>query len=334
MYLWVRPGVVELQDRYQSEKFDYSGHFPTAHRIGFSSSNGAIFVMFPAILVLWLLTGQFRAEQAAGPGSDLAQDRNLSALVASVAAQHDSVGRATFSPDGESFYFTVKEAGGQSQIFMVRNVGGQWTSLSPLSGENADMDPSVSPDGSRLVFASDRNRPDGVALTGNATALWMRLRTGEGWGEPQLLVAATPRDRRITRLAHRSDGSVCFQSQSWDYYETDFLCAAWTGSTYGRPTADYFLESWREQMLPEGVFFQGGVLSNDGDELVLEVAVKNGPNARLNDDLWISRRSDAGWTQPEPLPSSVNTPESEIMAAFAPGNQVLLARAASRYVVH
>ncbi|EIM03188.1 MULTISPECIES: PD40 domain-containing protein [Rhodanobacter] len=76
-------------------------------------------------------------------------------------------GAAAFTPDGATVYFM---RGTDSFTLMESHcVGGRWSTprVAPFSGRWRDLDPAMAPDGSYLVFAS--NRPvaaGGAALDG------------------------------------------------------------------------------------------------------------------------------------------------------------------------
>src|SRR5579864_1197700 len=74
-----------------------------------------------------------------------------------------------FTPDGKTVFFTRGNASG-SVIMVSTLVGGRWTAptIAPFSGKWNDLEATMSPDGSFLVFASNRPAVDGgAALDGN-----------------------------------------------------------------------------------------------------------------------------------------------------------------------
>ncbi|MDX1389003.1 MAG: hypothetical protein R3344_07420, partial [Acidobacteriota bacterium] len=86
------------------------------------------------------------------------------------------------SPDGTELYFSaqVGERGNFTAIVVTRLVDGAWTrpEVAPFSGQNLDIEPHISPDGSKLFFASNR---------GGNMDIWVVDRDGDGWGEPRNL---------------------------------------------------------------------------------------------------------------------------------------------------
>jgi Tol biopolymer transport system component len=92
---------------------------------------------------------------------------------------------AAFMPDGKTCYFTIKSPSTISTNVMVicesHLENGKWSepTIAPFSGRYKDFSPSISPDGNKLFFVS--NRP----VNGKPTIdLWVVERNGNGWREP------------------------------------------------------------------------------------------------------------------------------------------------------
>ena len=97
----------------------------------------------------------------------------------------------TFSPDGNTTFFTRSTAN-WGAIVESHLVNGHWTqpALAPFSSEWPDASPAMSPDGSYLVFES--NRPaiplaslpkGGEVIPRVASDLWRVDRVGTGWSK-------------------------------------------------------------------------------------------------------------------------------------------------------
>lgn len=100
-----------------------------------------------------------------------------------------------FTPDGDTVYF-MRGTDNGAVIVESHRVDGRWSApvAAPFSGHWRDGDPAMAPDGSFLVFAS--NRPaakDGPAIdavrkgqrvVGQGMNLWRVDRQGNGWSEP------------------------------------------------------------------------------------------------------------------------------------------------------
>ena len=102
---------------------------------------------------------------------------------------HD--GTATFSPDGQSMYFTRNSYSGKAsndvvrlQLYSAKAKGENWTDVQKLpfnSEEFASCHPSLSTDGSRLYFASDR--PGGFG----GMDIYVSKNENGSWSEPMNL---------------------------------------------------------------------------------------------------------------------------------------------------
>ena len=99
---------------------------------------------------------------------------------------------ATFTPDGNTVYFSKSDPG-FNRITIVRShrQQGRWTTpeVAPFSGLWKDTDPFVSPDGSKLFFIS--NRPtDGTRVPRKDYDIWYVERADHSendWGEARHL---------------------------------------------------------------------------------------------------------------------------------------------------
>lgn len=106
-------------------------------------------------------------------------------------------GSPTFSPDGNTLFFT-RSAAHWTVILESHRLNGQWgrPELAAFSGEWPDSSPAMSPDGSYIVFQSTRpkiplteaTRPKpGQPVPGLVSNLWRVDRTASGWSEPHRL---------------------------------------------------------------------------------------------------------------------------------------------------
>ncbi len=87
----------------------------------------------------------------------------------------------TFSADGDTVLLTRMTEAGDSDLFMASRSGDAWTqprSLAELNTIDNELAPSLSADGDRLYFASDR--PGGKG----GLDLWIAVREGDRWQLP------------------------------------------------------------------------------------------------------------------------------------------------------
>jgi len=208
----------------------------------------------------------------------------------------------TVTPDGRELFFTVVLGNYErSAIVTAReNADGAWgePEVASFSGRHKDLEPALSPDGSRLYFASYRPR-EGEGPAREDTDLWAVERTEDGWGEPFRLPAPV-----------NSDGSEFFPTVTRDgtlYFTRDGEGGA-SALFRARPTAD---GGWGEpERLPAQVNagdaqFNGWV---DPDERFVVFGAFGLDDSRGSADYYVSfRDDDDAWVGPINLGDTINT---------------------------
>lgn len=151
----------------------------------------------------------------------------LSALLVAAAAhatdpwqQADDASPA-FAPDGRSVVFSRGD-GAQRHLYVAERGKADWmpATPAPFSASWMDLEPAMAPDGSYLVFASNRpSHSDGAALDGyfmgkprpgRGGNLWRVDRTAQGWGAPERLPDTINDGNAIFSPALAADGSLYF----------------------------------------------------------------------------------------------------------------------------
>jgi len=142
----------------------------------------------------------------------------------------------TFAPDGKTVYLANNGA-----ICLAQRVGDRWTKPIPISitGKYKDWDPTLTPDGKRLLFVSNRPyvAPDGSTRTGS-NHLWMSQLGPNGvWSEPQHLDSPVNEFGFVNYGPSISaSGTICFCSRDRDGNKGmhAYLCR-WKGDRYDTP---------------------------------------------------------------------------------------------------
>jgi Tol biopolymer transport system component len=195
----------------------------------------------------------------------------------------------TFMPDGKTVYMANNGA-----ICLSKKVGDGWTKPIPISftGKNKDWDPTLRPDGKRLLFVSDRPyvASDGSTKTGNH--LWMsQLMSGGRWSEPRHLDSPVNEFGFVNYGPSISaSGTICFCSGNRDGNKGmhAYLCR-WAGDHYEKPQ----------------------LLLLNGNEPAYDPYIA--PDERYivfssDKELYISYRTAQGWSPGEKLGPQVNDP--------------------------
>ena len=98
--------------------------------------------------------------------------------------------RLAFTPSRDTIYWSVTSEPSPpgsaivSTILTADRVAGGWTApaIASFSGVDSDGEPFVTPDGSLMIFNS--NRPGGVLADTPLNDIWIAERTATGWGVP------------------------------------------------------------------------------------------------------------------------------------------------------
>jgi WD40-like Beta Propeller Repeat len=253
--------------------------------------------------------------QAAPPADAPATSELVGPGVISTPA--DEFGGA-LSRDGRTLYFNRSVP--RSQIYVLfgaRQSGERWQQpeVLPFSGTWRDFDAVLSPDERHLYFISDRPHP---ALPRGDYAAWEVERKGTGFGPPHPLPAPI----------NIGTGGVHFVSSTADgtlYFTAD------------RPGSLGPVDVWRSRRV--GGAYQpaenlGPTINGPGwvnleafvtaDEQLLLLGAVGRPEAPGAGDLYLSRRSEAGWGAPQALGLGVNTAAREYSPRVSNDGQWLI----------
>ena len=220
-------------------------------------------------------------------------------------ANEDSV---AFSPDGHTVFFD-RISWPNAVILETHKIGHAWSEpkIAPFSGQWLDHDPAMAPDGSFLIFTS--NRPDtpggkpldavmanGKVMPGAGGHLWRVDRKGPNdWGEPVRLPDAVNSSTRVYAPSVAADGSVYFQRPGDDddfrLYRSQYRDGAY------QPPEPVALGDPAGHKLDPAIAPDESFIVFDAND-----AARDKP-----DRLYIAFREGAGWGKPIDLGDSVNT---------------------------
>jgi WD40-like Beta Propeller Repeat len=201
----------------------------------------------------------------------------------------------TFAPDGTTVYFD-QQAGWNGFIMESHRVGDGWSTpqIAPFSGQWQDHDPAMAPDGSFLVYTSNRAAVSGEpALHGGQ--LWRVDRRGNGWGEPQRLPDAVNVGSGVYAPSVAANGDVYYQRRDDATHEFHLFRTAWRG--------DHYQPSQRLALGDPAAHELDPAIAPDQSFIVFDAnyAGKGKP-----DRLYIAFRESDGWSTPVDLGDAVN----------------------------
>jgi Tol biopolymer transport system component len=166
--------------------------------------------IFVALLLALILAPVADAQTAAPPFTGPAPQIFSPGVISSPAND----GSPTFSPDGNTLYFTRSTAG-WGVILESHKQNGQWSDpqVAPFSGQWSDSSPGIAPDGSFLVFVSLRPKSmpaPGEKITSFRANLYRTNRAAAGWSEPERLPDTINLGPSIWKPSIASDGTLYF----------------------------------------------------------------------------------------------------------------------------
>lgn len=229
-----------------------------------------------------------------------------------------------FAADCRTVWFTVGNSL-ENVIVTSHFGGGQWTrpTIAGFSGYWRDLEAAMAPDGSYLIFASNRPAVDGgAALDGNYSGavqvgrggnLWRVDRRGTGWGTPVRLPDVVNASSSVFSPSVVADGSVYFMKASPETGRFQIYRSQFADGRYEAATRVAFSdEQWNNVDATVAP-----------DESFAVFSSSRPPTADKDLDLFIVFRHDGVWGVPESLGPRVNSPKGEIEAHLAPDGHTL-----------
>ncbi|HET7329445.1 hypothetical protein [Dyella sp.] len=207
-----------------------------------------------------------------------------------------------FTPDGNAVVFS-RGSGIARRLYMAERSGATWTAAKPVSFSQdwMDLEPAMAPDGSYMVFIS--NRPahaGGVALDGFFSGkswpgrggnAWRVARSARGWGTPERLPDVVNTSSSIFAPAVAADGSLYFMQHGAADGKFRLYRSAYKDGRYQPPQA---------LSLGDGVSadFDPAVAP---DQSFIVFSSNRPPSASGDSILFIAFATADGWTTPQPL---------------------------------
>ena len=225
----------------------------------------------------------------------------------------------TFSPDGQTVYFTKREILDDStrrvDIYASALRDGAWSTPERTSFSSAyrDADQFIAPDGSKLYFMSERPLPGTIEK--HDYDLWAVEKDGTGWGEAQHLgsvVNSSPGWEGFPTVTH--NGTLYFFSErEGGYGESDIYRSRVVEGVYAEP----------ENLGPtlNTAHWDGLPYIAPDERFLLFYSEK--PGGYGEGDLYVSYNHDGVWTEPDNLGPSVNTDASELFPHISPDGKYL-----------
>lgn len=230
-----------------------------------------------------------------------------------VSTQDDEFGE-TFSPDGHTCYFSKKSPSTlQSNIYIIcfsQFKNGKWNEpeIAPFSGKFKDFHPSISPDGSKLFFIS--NRTDSSKKTTD-TDIWMVRKKESGWTEPENIGPVVNSKGYELGCSVAADGTLYFSSTGTSG-NADLYCSKFINGKYQKPDSlgEAVNSIYNEAdpfIAPDESYI---IFSSEGRPDATPAGAGASAGYQRS-DLYISFHKNGKWTKANKLGPLVNTAAAE-----------------------
>lgn len=240
---------------------------------------------------------------------------------------------AALTPDGQTLYFMRSDfAEADDTIMVSQRVDGRWSAprVAAFSGQWHDSEPTLSPDGRRLYFVSNRppqpgGAPVTAAMNGHSfpgTNLWVVERqAGGGWSAPIHVDGALNDGAMIYNPSVAANGDLYFSAHRADSGKAyQIYVAHRRGESYAAPELLPLGDLEHNRMDP-AIDPQGRFLLYAGNE----------GDALGSADIYIAfRQPDGGWGKPEHLGDDVNSRVLENAPSLGPAFGELFVSSARR----
>src|SRR5690625_3053471 len=228
-----------------------------------------------------------------------------------------------FTPDGNTVYY-MADGGNHFTILKSRRVNKHWSKpVTPsFSGKWRDLDPAMSPDGSFLVFVSNRpaqtdgNPIDAVSGSkvrpGKGMNLWRVNRKDDGWGTPFRLPDAVNHCNMTFAPTIAADGSIYFIGCGKSGHRLRLLRSQYRDGHYLAPVA--------VNIGSQNSAIRDPAIAPDQSFIVFSLKKTHSKQPyRIN----IAFHKNGHWTKPIDLGDAINRPGNNMANRLGPGGRTL-----------
>jgi Tol biopolymer transport system component len=210
-----------------------------------------------------------------------------------------------------------------SMILVSRLIHGRWSKpqVAPFSGVWRDLEPAMAPDGSYMIFVSNRPTvPGGKPLDGfyngglqptKGGNLWRVDRTSTGWSAPHRLPEIVNANASIYSPSVVADGSVYFMQASGSATRFHLFRAQFAHGSYGAPLA---VSIGAEDAVGD---FDPAVAPDES----FMIFSSGRPPAKVT-SLFITFRQNSSWSTPMYMGDAINN-AADIEARLSPDHRTL-----------
>lgn len=236
-------------------------------------------------------------------------------FAAGFVSTQDNELNAVFANGNQEFYFTRRGlADAPPAIMVTRRGSSHWTTpeVVDFGDRYATIDLFITPDGSLMVFCSNRPRRPGGRPRSDYD-FWASTKEGDSWGLPELFAPAALSDSQDFYPILTGNGSLYFNSQREGPGTNNIYRSSIEDGQYGPA-----------EKLPEPInseFREFDAYVSPDEDLIIFSSER--PGGQGGSDIYVSFLQEESWTDPVILGGEVNSPASEYGAMLSPDGRYL-----------
>jgi Tol biopolymer transport system component len=228
-----------------------------------------------------------------------------------------------FTPDGKTVFFHRGSTAIGAIMLVSYWQNGKWSTpdIAPFSGQWQDIEPAMAPDGSYLIFSSNRpassgGKPIDGDWSGNhfparGGNLWRVNRIGDTWGEPQRLPDIINSGNATFSPAITADGSLYFMKPVAGIGKFHIYRSAFRNGQYEQPVPVSF-------SAPDSLSDVDPAIAPDESFLVFSSS-----RSPVKGQLFIVFRENGQWGAPVNMGEEVNRSTYNNEAKLSPDHRRL-----------
>jgi Tol biopolymer transport system component len=250
--------------------------------------------------------------QAPKPAKDLPAPKLFAEGVISTGKEFT----VTFSPDGNDLYFTRANTEKKiNHVMHSHKKNGTWQAAERLhfsSDDWSDLDPGLSPDGTKLYFVSTRPAP-GKNPNKKDMDIWVSTRTGNDWGAPEYIAAVNSDGKEGSPTVDRQGNMYFFSDRQSEVQNNAIYVSRFKEGKYSTPER-------LDGMVNAGPSDTSPFISPDGQTLLF-YSTREGGHGKA--DIYVSVMENGKWTAAKNVGALVNTGDFEYNASVSRDGRTL-----------
>lgn len=236
-----------------------------------------------------------------------------------ISTEDNSEFELTFSTNGLTVYFSRRAPEEKQVIYKSDFKDGEWTEPK-LADFSTDRDETamITPNGKFMYFGSERPIPNNPNKGNFDMNIWKMERTENGWSDPIPLPAPINEVQKEGEEWPSSNNNFFFTNDNETFYYTTMVRGTESIKLY---ETKFDGKDFSEPKVINGLFddkkyfVYSAVISPDGNFLVFNSY--GVPNGAGGEDIFVSKKTENGWSKAKPIGQLVNSKDEESSPRFS-----------------